>query len=449
LKGLGKLMEMLAGLFEFARSMHISAVVIISVIITIFLLSFILHIALRGKYRRLYKELLRQASAGRSALAPADGQGKAAVRDRFSEPRFRSRLLRETVTEFEAAYASKRGVEVNTQVIIENQFNVHMRGSLAMERFTRNSISVMIVLGLLGTFIGLTISVQSLVMLFRNYDVAELLSSVESGLLYALSGMSTAFTTSLFGIACSVVITFMNIFINPSQTRETLMSAIEEYLDTNVSARLMSAAGDGTEKMNDALKSTFIDFGERIADRFDRSLLTIREDVRGIEDVNNNLRNTIEQMDVSLVRIADALKASTRHVESNYGSLAELSKKLERSGEEYGNVSKESAQHAAEMVKSVNEAARAIASLTADLRGEAQRRLDNFATYNAAISQMAGSASLIRDAVAAIPEQMLAYSEASRIPDLSREKVPPETASIDDGVFESESAGESGWSKSK
>ena len=423
-------MGILESALTFVSSMHISAIIIISIILLIFFLSFIFNLVLRAGYSKLRRDFEKQSASGRNALsdtrgALSNGRGAASgpgaldglppIFDRFSEPRFRSALLRSIVSDYEGTWTSQKGAEVNTQAIIENNFNSRMKLALLQESCARHSVSVMIVLGLLGTFIGLTISVQSLVLLFQGYDVTELLTSVEAGLLSALSGMSTAFTTSLFGIACSVIITIINVFINPGQAREHLMVGIEEYLDNTVSARLRAAAGDGYEKMNEALRNTFIDFGERIAERFDRALTTMRDDVRGIEEVNNNLRNTIEHMDVSFVRIADALKASTRHIDDNYQALAALSTQFREVSDGFDNVRKENAAHSENLVNSVNEAAQAISGLTGDLRGEAQRRLDNFTAYEEAISRMAASAELIRSAVAAIPDQMYAYSEASKI----------------------------------
>ena len=408
-------MDIFRSVLTFAGSMHISAIIIISVILFIFFLTFLFNLILRSLYANLKRDFERQSAQVRGMIATAGNPEAASLNDRFSEPRFRAPLLRSIVSEFEAAWNAQKGVEINTPAIIERNFNTRMKAAIIEENCARHSVSVMIVLGLLGTFIGLTISVQSLVLLFRGYDVTELLSSVEAGLLSSLTGMSAAFTTSLFGIACSVVITIMNVFMNPGQTRENLMIAIEEFLDNTVSARLRAAAGDGYEKMNEALRSTFIDFGERIAERFDRTLITMRDDVRGIEEVNNNLRNTIVNMDVSFVRIADAIKASTRHIDDNYQALSALSSRFQEVSAGFDAVLAENAAYSENLIKSVTEAAQSINNLTGDLRGEAQRRLDNFIAYDAAISQMAKSAELIRGAVAAIPEQMYAYAESAKI----------------------------------
>ena len=421
-------MGIIDGITAFIGSMHISAIIIISIILTVFFLSLAFHIILRIRYGALNREITRVSSIGRGSLA---GGTEA---DRFSAPRSRSPILRGVVSEFESAWAARRGVEVNTQAVIENYFNHRMKAARICEGFARHSVSVMIVIGLLGTFIGLTISVQSLVLLFRGYDVTELLSSVESGLLSALAGMSTAFTTSLFGIACSVIITVIGVFISPGQSRESLLVSVEEYLDNTLSARLSAAEGDGSRQMNDALRSTFIEFGERIAERFDRSLTTMREDVRGIEEVNNNLRNTIERMDVSFMRVADTIKASTRHIDDNYRAVANLSEHVDETRDEIARISKENISYTDYLVKSVAEAAQAVGELTADLRGEAQRRLDNFESYDAAISQMVKSVELIRDAVAVIPEQMYAYTEASKSAFLTRRVREAPDAAYDNAV---------------
>jgi len=405
-------MGVLNNIINFIGSMHISALIIISIILSIFTVALVFILILRVKYSQLRRELDRHAASARKAIRAADDVSG----DRIPEPRFRNPILRGVMSEYEAALSARDGAEVNTQAVIENFFNTRAKAVNIQEGFTRHSVSVMIVIGLLGTFIGLTISVQSLILLFRGYDVTELLSSVESGLLSALAGMSTAFTTSLFGIACSVVITIFNIFISPGQAREDLMVALEDYLDNTAPARYRAGRGDGYDKLDGLLRNTFIDFGERIADRFDRSLLMIRDDVRGIEEVNNNLRNTIGQLDVSFTRIADAIKASTRHIDENYQSLANLSDRFMEMNEELANVRKENAFYSKSLVGGVSDAAQAITSLTADLRGEAQQRLDNFQTYNNVIMQMSNSAELIRTAVAAIPDQMYAYTEGLKLP---------------------------------
>ncbi|MDR3121045.1 MAG: hypothetical protein LBU58_06905 [Clostridiales bacterium] len=423
-------MDLLNQFLAFVGGMHLSALIIIGLIVVIFLVAIIFSVTSRGMYAKLQKDLDRLVASGRAAvstLAPAaavpanapataDDAARPDRPDRFSEPRTKDPLLRGIISDYESAWAGQDGGAVNTQAIIENRFNGKMKSWLLREQFTQHSVSIMIVLGLLGTFIGLTISVQSLVLLFRESDVTELLQSVESGLLSALAGMSTAFTTSLFGIACSVVVTFFNVFFNVGQARERVMTAIEEYLDNTAAARLRVYSGSAYEAMDGALRRTFIEFGEKIAERFDRSLQTFHGDIRGVEDANNNLRNTIEMMDACFVRVADAVKASTRHIEDNYQVLSGLSDGLAATRDAYEAGRRESAAHADRLAKSVADASDAICGLTADLRGEAQKRLDDFANYDAAISRMARSAELIRDAVAAIPEQMLAYSEAPGIP---------------------------------
>lgn len=408
-------MGVIDNIFTFIGSMHISAIIIIAIILVIFLFALLFIIVLKIKYGGLIRDVNLRAS---DAAAGRGGSGDTGSRfitidDRYREPGFRNAFLGGVVAEFESAWSSHKGVEVNTQAIIENYFNKRAKADIILEGFTRHSVSVMIVFGLLGTFIGLTISVQSLVLLFRGYDVTELLGSVESGLLSALVGMSTAFTTSVFGVGCSVFITILSIFMNPGQARENLMTGIEEYLDNIVSSGLKTAMGDEYDQMNNTLRNIFVEFGERIAERFDRSLTTLRDDVRGIEEVNNNLRNTIEQMDVCFVRIADALKASTRHVDENYQAISGLSARFKDMSGEYEASRRDGAVQSEKLVKSVGEAAQAITSLTGDLRGEAQRRLDSFSAYEEAVNRMAASAALIRDAVAVIPEQMYAYSIAS------------------------------------
>jgi len=62
--------------------------------------------------------------------------------------------------------AQKRNVEeINTIAIIEKHIHIHLKRTLLGERFLKKSVSLMIILGLVGTFYGLTLSIGELVLL--------------------------------------------------------------------------------------------------------------------------------------------------------------------------------------------------------------------------------------------------------------------------------------------
>ena len=63
----------------------------------------------------------------------------------------------------DAEEAARRSGERNTQAIIEENFQAELGSLLLAERFVRAATGLVIILGLLGTFYGLTLSIGKLV----------------------------------------------------------------------------------------------------------------------------------------------------------------------------------------------------------------------------------------------------------------------------------------------
>ena len=73
----------------------------------------------------------------------------------------RSALVRDVLQEFTAAY-NTFGQETNTPAIITSVIHEDMSFFLFCERFLNNAVSLFVTMGLLGTFLGLSLSVSSL-----------------------------------------------------------------------------------------------------------------------------------------------------------------------------------------------------------------------------------------------------------------------------------------------
>lgn len=97
---------------------------------------------------------------------------------------------------------------------------------------SRYLVGLEIFLGLLGTFWGLleTIASVSGVIsgLSTSTDVTTLFNDLQAGLKAPLSGMGTAFGTSLFGLAGSLVLGFLD--LQASQAQNRFYNELEEWL---------------------------------------------------------------------------------------------------------------------------------------------------------------------------------------------------------------------------
>jgi hypothetical protein len=100
---------------------------------------------------------------------------------------------------------------------------------------TRYLIGLLIFLGLLGTFWGLIETVGSVGKVIDNLkigDAGSVLDSLKEGLAAPLSGMGIAFSSSLFGLAGSLVLGFLD--LQASQAQNRFYTQLEDWLSTTV-----------------------------------------------------------------------------------------------------------------------------------------------------------------------------------------------------------------------
>ncbi len=113
---------------------------------------------------------------------------------------------------------------------------------------SRYLIGLLIFLGLLGTFWGLLATVSAVGETIRSLsvasgDFANMFDDLKSGLEKPLSGMGTAFSSSLFGLGGSLVLGFLD--LQASQAQNRFYNDLEEWLSTRT--RLSTGLGDGDQ----------------------------------------------------------------------------------------------------------------------------------------------------------------------------------------------------------
>jgi hypothetical protein len=119
-----------------------------------------------------------------------------------------------------------------------------IRGRLDESReVSRYMIGLLVFLGLLGTFWGLLGTISSVWhviegMEVARYDFAAVFENLKSGLQVPLSGMGTAFSSSLFGLGGSLILGFIDLQAGHAQNRffnelEEWLSGVTQLIDTN------------------------------------------------------------------------------------------------------------------------------------------------------------------------------------------------------------------------
>jgi len=117
---------------------------------------------------------------------------------------------------------------------------------------TRYLVNLLIFLGLLGTFYGLATSVPAVVETIRSLAPQDGEGAMAgfgrlmSGLEAQLGGMGTAFSSSLLGLAGSLVVGILELFASQAQNR--FYRELEEWLSsiTRLGSALGEGEGDGT-----------------------------------------------------------------------------------------------------------------------------------------------------------------------------------------------------------
>jgi hypothetical protein len=109
---------------------------------------------------------------------------------------------------------------------------------------SRYMTGLLVFLGLLGTFWGLIATVSSVGNVINNLkvegDAGTILDSLREGLAAPLSGMGISFSSSLFGLAGSLMLGFLD--LQASQAQNRFYTELEDWLSTTV-----RDLGSGTE----------------------------------------------------------------------------------------------------------------------------------------------------------------------------------------------------------
>ncbi|HKU44798.1 MAG TPA: hypothetical protein VJR89_41855 [Polyangiales bacterium] len=294
-------------LFHSLALLDTSGYVIIAAILTLLASAILLTAIIRGRYARLERELRRHPGG---------------------QVQFDSAVLNRILSDFDAVRAH-HPADVNSQAIIERAFDSELRGSLVGERFIKATTGLLIILGLVGTFYGLTLSIGRLVALVTgdggvaaNAEIAE---SLMNGLAQALAGMSVAFSASLVGIVSAIIMTLVGVFASVTDRRVALMVQIEAFLDNELQAvtRGAPAAAHGRsvgmhaatsqelERMLAGFGATVDQLQQSVA-QFESALMSFAATTRDFREFNYHLKDNVQRMSLSFGDLSETLKEHTR-----------------------------------------------------------------------------------------------------------------------------------------
>ena len=128
---------------------------------------------------------------------------------------------------------------------------------------SRYMTGLLIFLGLLGTFWGLIETVGSVGGVINNLkiggDAGAVFDSLREGLAAPLSGMGISFSSSLFGLAGSLILGFLD--LQTSQAQNRFYTDLEDWLASTVRGYSGDAAGGDLQTAIERLRTTMEEGG--------------------------------------------------------------------------------------------------------------------------------------------------------------------------------------------
>jgi len=169
---------------------------------------------------------------------------------------------------------------------------------------SRYLIGLLIFLGLLGTFWGLLETVAAVGSTIGQLsvgagDFAAIFSDLKAGLESPLNGMAVAFSSSLFGLAGSLVLGFLE--LQASQAQNRFYNDLEEWLSTHTRLSSGVGGGDGDQSVPAYVQALL----EQTAD----SLENLQRTIGRAEDSRSSGQATLNALAERLATLTDQMRA--------------------------------------------------------------------------------------------------------------------------------------------
>ena len=177
---------------------------------------------------------------------------------------------------------------------------------------SRYLIGLLIFLGLLGTFWGLLQTVSSVVDVIRSLqvgggEVAAIFEDLKRGLEAPLSGMGTAFASSLLGLSGSLILGFLDLQLGQAQNR--FFNELEEWLSTQTRLSSALSASEG-----DASPSAYI---SALLEQTGEGLINLQKTVANAQEGRATGNAT-------MMRVAERLSNLTEVIQAEHKVLVQM-----------------------------------------------------------------------------------------------------------------------------
>jgi hypothetical protein len=168
---------------------------------------------------------------------------------------------------------------------------------------SRYFVGLSVFLGLLGTFWGLLDTVGAIAnviggLTISGDDITTVFSDLKAGLEAPLAGMGTAFSSSLFGLASSLVLGFLD--LQAGQAQNAFYNGLEDWLSDRTRLGSGGSVGDGDQSVPAYIQALL----EKTADSLDDLQRTI---ARG-EESNQTNSDQVRRMAETMAILAEQMR---------------------------------------------------------------------------------------------------------------------------------------------
>ena len=163
-------------------------------------------------------------------------------------------------------------------------------GLLSLRETSRYLVGLLVFLGLLGTFWGLLKTIGSVGNVISGLgiddtNVAGFFNSLKDGLHAPLQGMSVAFSSSLLGLAGSLILGFADLNLGQAQNKFTQF--LEKILQNNSSPDLINTSPSDPSTLSAI---------QKIYDNLDNLVYTLKETSHHLSQIFSYMQSLTEQM---------------------------------------------------------------------------------------------------------------------------------------------------------
>nr|WP_161824078.1 GUN4 domain-containing protein [Petrachloros mirabilis] len=209
------------------------------------------------------------------------------------------------------------------------------------EYFSRILPNLLLALGLLGTFLGITGNLYNIGDAIRDANQPGVdISVLVQQLLPQLQGMGIAFFSSLIALVCSSLLTIVNFFYNTAWEKYQLISSLEDYLDNIYKSKVqgqtrLDKAVDRMVKQQEEFLLRFHEkVGQVLEETFGKAANQIANESSKLSHLAEQVYSNFSQASGTIRTGADMFRVAARSLESQTQTLANLLPHFEYSSQQ-------------------------------------------------------------------------------------------------------------------